>query len=224
MKDFEGNLTLGVMTEEQINEVIAAAEMKKKELKEKREEDKKAFNELKETTVTEMFDFLQDVSFDICSAKRRVFDNFADLLNMKQQVYGLNDEDFEKQQSHTFTNEAGVSIKIGHNVIDGYDDDLLNAGTMGVNKWLDSKTTPESAVFVSMIRDLLRPNKEGVLKASRVLELQNKAREIGDSMLIKSVEMMVEAYRPVKTSSYVKASFKDKKGQIQWLALSMSQA
>lgn len=211
-------------TEDELNEIIAKAEQKKKEMAQQRAADKQAYNDLKEETVTHVFHFLSGISETIGKAKERVFENFKDLLDMKMSVFELSDEDMLKQQSHTFTNEAGQSVKIGHNVVDGYDEELLNAGTQGVIRWLESKVTPENKVFIGMIRDLLRPNKEGVLKASRVLELANKAREIGDTALIKSVEMMVEAYKPVKTSSYVKASYKNEKGETVWLALSMSQA
>lgn len=220
-----GSLQLGDnMTEAQINEVIAAAEKKKKELREKRESEKGAYDDLKEEVVSENFAFLKLISEGLTESKDRVFDNFKDLLDLKKSILGLTDADMERQQTHTFSTKSGLRIIIGHNVIDGYDEELATAGVAKVNQWLDSQTTEENRVFVSIIRDLLRPNKDGVLKASRVIELGKRAKEIGDVQLIDAVGLLIESYQPKKTSTFVKASFKDSKGQTQWLALSMSQA
>jgi len=75
---------------------------------------------------------------------------------------------------------------------------------------------------VGMVRDLLKPNKEGVLKANRVLDLTRKADELGDPELIEAVKIIRDSHRPDRTSTYVKAMYKDEKGERQYLGLSMS--
>jgi len=107
-------------------------------------------------------------------------------------------------------------------VVDGWDTDLANAGISGVNDWLAKRITEESKPFIDIIRDLLKPNKDGLLKAPRVLELHNQAEKIGDRELIEKVSMIKEAYRPAKTTTFVKAKFKDADGNNKWLSLSMS--
>ena len=60
-----------------------------------------------------------------------------------------------------------------------------------VNDWLGKLAKDdESAILVGFIRDLLKPNKDGVLKANRVLELSKKADEIGDKELIEAVKII----------------------------------
>ncbi len=204
--------------------LIEQLENEKKVKREKRESDKKDYEEIKEGVVTDTFAFLKEVSDDLTASKDEVFKAFDGLLSIKKSILNLSDADMEKQQTHTFSNSKGITITIGNNVVDGYDPELLTAGVAKVNNWLDSKTTDENQVFVGMIRDLLRPNKQNVLKASRVLELGKRAKEIGDVELIEAVELLMESYKPVKTSTFVKASFKNEKGKQQWLALSMSMA
>jgi len=115
-----------------------------------------------------------------------------------------------------------MSIIIGHNVIDRWDE-TVSAGVEFVNKWLNSLAKDdESAVLVDMIRDLMKPDKEGQLKANRVLELAKKADEIGNADLKEGVRIIRDAYRPAKTSTFLKAKYKDELGRDQWLPLSMS--
>lgn len=186
---------------------------------------RQCYDELKDEVIAKEFHNLQLLSSDIGDSKQAIFKSFETLLKMKQELYNITDEQMELQQSHTFTSTDGRrSIMIGHNVVDGWDQEMVTAGVGKVNDWLASKATKDTEMFISIIRDLLRPNKDGVLKASRVLELGKKAREHGDGALIAAVDMLQDAYKPIKTSAFVKASFKNDKGENQWLALSMSQA
>jgi hypothetical protein len=75
-----------------------------------------------------------------------------------------------------------------------------------------------------MIRDLLRPDRNGMLKASRVVELYSRAVKINDEELIKHVQTIQEAYVPKKTTTFIKAKYKDDDGRDIWLNLSMSSA
>lgn len=206
----------------QIKEQLDADAKKKAD---ERKAAKIIYDEMRHDIVSDTFTYLQSVSKNLTEAKKNVFDSFQTLLELKKEVYGIADDAFELQQTHTFSNNDNtMSIIIGHNVIDAWDMELVNAGVSAVNNWLSEKTNEDNKPFVKIIRDLLRPNKDGVLKASRVLELGKNAKEIGDKHLIDAVDMIQEAYKPQKTSTFVKALFKDDKGNSQWLALSMSQA
>lgn len=186
---------------------------------------RESYEELKDEVVDSEFRFLKNLSASISESKANVFKSFETLLAMKQELYGISDDAMAQQQSHTFTTTDGSrSIQIGHNIVDGWDGEMVAAGVSKVNEWLASKATKDTEMFISIIRDLLRPNKDGMLKASRILELGKKAREHGDNTLIEAVDMLQDAYKPIKTSSFVKACHKNSKGETQWLALSMSQA
>ena len=218
-------IDFNTLSEEDKKNLMTQVEADRKRKAEERKAAKETYNGLKNDVVDTVFDYLGGISKGLTEAKQHVFNDFKTLLEMKQELYEISDEAMDKQQSHTFSNEENTkSITIGYNVVDGWDGELVTAGVDRVNKWLDSKTNEENRLFVGMVRDLLKPNKDGMIKASRVLELGKKAREIGDSVLIEGVDMLQDAYKPVKTSTFVKASFKTDKGETAWMALSMSQA
>lgn len=188
--------------------------------REKANKIKSDYEALKDEQINVSFNYLKKLNINLEEIKVDIFNQFGSLLAMKKELYSLTDEQMELQQSHTFTNKANtVSIIIGSNVIDGWTDDV-NIGIQGVNSWIDSKITdPDDR---SIIKTLLKPDKNGILKANRVLELSNEANKRGDQELIKHVNFIQSQYRPQKTSTYVKAKYKDANECWQWLALSMS--
>lgn len=198
-----------------------AAEEKAEKAKEKKQ--REDYEGLKEAQVSETFKMLQDVSGALEIAKADVFNQFGSLLKMKKELFDLTDAQMELQQSHTFTSATGnVSIVIGSNVIDRWDDEV-GVGIGRITAWLDKLSTDaRSAQMVGIIKDLLKPDKNGILKANRILDLSKKAAELGDKELIDAVNFIRDCYRPSKTSTYVKAKYTDEDGKIVWLPLSMS--
>lgn len=197
------------------------AEEKLEKTRVKRE--RETYEQIKNAQVLTTFKQLQGISSNLEIAKAKVFENFQAILGMKQEIFGLTDETMLTQESHTFTTSDGqASIMIGHNVIDNWDE-TVSVGIEGVNQWLNKQVKDEnSAMLVGFIRDLMKPNKDGALKASRILDLSKKAAEIGDKELIKHVDIIRDAYRPAKTGTFVKARYVDEQGKKQWLPLSMS--
>lgn len=220
------SLDLSVLSPEQKKALRLLLEAEEKEQQTKHQQEKEVYEGLKEDSVTDLFRFLFRLSNLIKSGKAKVFNTCEPLLALKKELYGLTDADLSKQQSHTFTNRANTqSVIIGYNMTDGWDDDLTTAATARIDKWLTSKVNKENEMFVSMVRDLLNATSgEGKLKASRVLELAAKAKEFGDRELIAALDVMQQAYRPAKSSTYVKAKYKDDKKVWRWVELSMSMA
>lgn len=216
-------INISSLTPEQRAKLMAELEAEERAAKERRRKEMEAYEQLKDTQVKATFKELQNISSSLELAKQKVFDEFELLLRLKKELFGLTEERMLSQESHTFTSADGsISIIIGHNVIDSWDE-TVKVGIERVNKWLGKLAKDEdSAVLVGLIRDLLKPNKDGVLKANRILDLSKKAAELGDRELIEAVELIRDSYRPTRTSTYVKARYIDTRGQKQWLALSMS--
>jgi hypothetical protein len=208
------------LTPDQKRELREQMEAEERAEKEKVNKMRSDYESLKEEQINVSFKFLQALSLNLEEIKVDIFNQFGAILAMKKELYNLSDEQMELQQSHTFTNKTNdKSLIIGSNAIDGWTDDV-GIGIQGVNDWIDSKITdPDDR---AIIRTLLRPDKSGALKANRVLELSNEAHKRGDMELIKHVNFIQSQYRPVKTSTYVKAKYKDENGIWQWLALTMS--
>ncbi|MEY1640517.1 DUF3164 family protein [Tenuifilum osseticum] len=211
------------LTDEQRRILKAQLEAEEKAQKEKERRERETYEQLKDAQVRVTFRELQNISSMLEHAKLKVFRDFEAILAMKKELFGLTEDRMLEQESHTFTTSDGsMSIIIGHNVIDSWDE-TVSVGIQKVNQWLTRLARDEeSAVLVGLIRDLLKPNKDGVLKANRILDLSKKASELGDPELIEAVELIRDAYRPTRTSTYVKARYVDEYGRKQWLALSMS--
>lgn len=202
---------------EELRKQLETEEQQKKEAAVKLRQD---YEDLKSKQVNETFDVLKEISDDLEYVKVEIFNEFGAVIGMKAELYKLTPDDLEVQQSHTFTNaENNKKIIVGTNVIDRWSDDV-GIGIEKVNKWIDSKVTnPEDR---KTIRALLKPNKVGILKANRVLDLSKHAAERGDKELIEAVDFIRDQYRPEKTSTYVKAKYLDANGIWQYLPLSMS--
>ncbi|WP_297096443.1 DUF3164 family protein [uncultured Draconibacterium sp.] len=201
----------------EIRRQLEAEDQAQREVEKKLKAD---YDNLKNEQVNTTFKSLQLVSTSLEAEKADIFAQFGALLDMKQEVHKLTDEQMERQQSHTFTSDDNKrSIIIGHNIIDRWGDDV-GIGIERANKCIENLINDPKAR--EYLRTLLKPNSQGVLKASRVLDLGNKAKELGDKELIEAVEFIQSQWKPQRTSTYVKAKYLDENGVWQWLALSMS--
>ena len=214
------------LTPEEKKEIGRQLAEEEKQKKAKRRDDREALKQLKDEFVSAFFPKLIEISDILAASKTEIFEAANNIVSFSKDIDGISDEEMELQQSHTIsTSSFDKTIIIGSNVVDGWDEDLARSGVDGVNKWLVSKmdvSDGEKQKLYSAIRIFLRPNKEGVLKASRIMEMKTWANEMGDIVLIDSVEKIQEAYRPKKTTTYVRAKYRDENGQDVNLNLSMS--
>jgi hypothetical protein len=183
-----------------------------------RKKEKDAYKDLKNIAVEFVFAKLLKSSQELEIAKEKYYNEFDPLLELKCDLYSVKDD----QKSHTWTNEDNtLRIITGYNEIDKYDD-TKGVGLVKINNWLDSKVDEESKDAFIIVRELLKPNSNGDLKASRVLDLLKIADEIGDPELLEGVKIIHESRRTVKSNTYIKAQFVNEEGDWQWLPLSFS--
>lgn len=208
------------LTPEQKAEMMRQLEADKQAQEQAKQAEKDMFITVRNETVERVYGHLKALSGNLAEVKEKMLSDFDTLLEMKAELYGIDD----KQQSHNWTSADGnVTIITGYNVKDRWDD-TVGAGIARVQAWIDKQMTDQNKNIVEMVRDLLKPNKDGVLRANRVLDLQNSAERIGDKELIEAVKIIREAYRPDRSGSYIKAKYRDGDGNWQWLPLAMSQA
>lgn len=212
------NISLKNLSAEQRAELLKELEAETKLKEANFKKNKVAYVQLKDVTVKKVFERLQKISSELQDSKVDLIKEFSALLESKNELFGVN----EKQLSHNWANnDASITIVTGYNTIDRWDE-TVSVGITKVDEWLDNKTDEKSKNFVALIRDLLKQNSEGILKANRVLDLQNQADKIGDKELIEAVKLIREAHRPDRTGTYIKAKYKDDQGISHWLGLSMS--
>src|SRR5690606_28501866 len=112
----------------------------------------------------------------------------------------------------TFTHD-GYSLTIGYRVNDGWDD-TATAGVQKVNDFIKSLAKSEdSGFFIDAVTTLLKPDKHGNLKASRILELQQLAKKHPHPELIDGVEIIVASHKPVRSNWFITAKKRDANGQ-----------
>lgn len=209
------------MTPEQKAALKAELAAEEKAAKEKVSKDREAYKTLVDETVMAMFESLKKLSDIIVQEKVNAFKAFESILEMKQQLYGVK----ESQQSHQFTSLDGrFSIKLGHRIIDNYDD-TKSAGVAKVQNFLKGLSKDEnSAMLVQTVMGLLKSDDKGNLKPNRVMELEKLADKSGDPDFIDGIRIIKASHSTVRTCQFVTVSYKDDKGVERVLPLSMSAA
>lgn len=207
------------LSAEQRAQIAAEYQADQEAEKKNQQDNRKAYKELSKETVPILFRILEKQSELLAVTKQRVFEAARDLISIKVEAYGSR----EKQQSHTFSNDDGTqSITIGFRVVDGWDE-TLPSGMEKVKQFLQGRSKDkESQEMVEGINILLKKDKNGSLKSSRVIELNQWAQKIGNALLLDGVSIIMESYKPVKTCYFIEAKQTDATGKMQSLPLSIS--
>ena len=187
--------------------------------KKQQRQERKAYKDLVSETVQELIPKLMMMSQQIAELKKEVYESFATFVEMKSELYDVS----EKQFTHTFRDhKTGDVIKIGYNRKEGYDD-TVSAGMEKVKRYLDTLArNEESAQQFRIIMSLLSKDDKGDLKASRIAELKNAALESGDVDFIEGVEIIEQAYQPLRSCTFVRVFRRDENGKPKGVPLSMS--
>lgn len=171
-----------------------------------------------EELVRKTFPKLLELSEFIAAAKKEIFGEFETIIKLKQELYDVKEE----QKSHTFTTKDGLTITIGYRTIDTFDD-TVHAGIEKIKNWIYSLADGDKRAEIESVIDiLLKKDKNGNLKASRVLELKNMAAKINDKEFDDGVKIIEEAFTPAKSSTFITAAYKNSLGQLINVPLSIT--
>lgn len=199
---------------EQIQELEAAD-------KQKKESNISAYKASVSENVLTAFPILEESAKGLTSVKTKIRDMFAASIALKGELFGVKND----QRSHTFTDDSGkYRITLGVNVNDAYDD-TVEAGIAIVKEYIGSLAKDaDSKLLVDAIMKLLSRDQKGMLKASRVLQLQQLAEKSGSQRFMEGVAIIKNAYRPVESKSYIKAEYKNDEGAWVSLPLGITEA
>lgn len=201
------------MTVEEKKALLAALKAEEEGEKEKRNE----YKQLVKETVSRNFKEIKKISESLSEVKKAVFEDFSTILNMKAELYGIR----ENQQSHTFTTDDGLTIIIGHRIIDTFDD-TVHTGIAKVKQYIQNVASGEKKEVEMMLDLLLKKDKNGNMKANRVLELKKIAEKVNDYDFLDGVKIIEAAYKPAKSSTFIEAFYKDEHGKKVSIPLSIS--
>ena len=205
-------MDLSELTTEQLAELEAKI-VEEKLLKERaRKEQINTYKDLVSDAIHEAFARLKDESLALSRTKQGVYRLFESVMAMKQELFRTKKSG---QWSHTFTDKEGTKrITLGVNTLDNYDD-TAEDGISKVNEYLDSLAldNPNAERAVTICRSLMARDRKGNLKPSKIVTLYKHARESGDARFIEGVDIIMNAYKPVPSKTYIRAEYKNDKGE-----------
>ncbi|WP_338948505.1 DUF3164 family protein [Fusobacterium nucleatum] len=176
------------------------------------------YKSLVDETVIKALEKVKGVSNQIIIVKKEVFDDFKSILELKAELYGVKDN----QQSHTFTTTDGkISITLGYRMLDSFDD-TVHSGIEKVKNYIYKTVQDENSHLLEIVNLLLKKDKNGNLKASRVMELEKIAGNINDTELSEGVQIIKEAWKPQKSKTFIEAYYKDENDNKINIPLSMT--
>ena len=207
------------LTAEQKQQLMAQLAAEEESRKQKTKEDREAYKKIVDEAIVEVFDVLRLLSIRLKDVKSFTYGQFADIMEMKSEVYG---DKVSEQYSHTFTTSDGkLRIKLGHHVTDDYDD-TVNVGIEKVKEYISSLgRDADSKRLVGAVLRLLSRSKEGKLHASRVVQLSKMADESGNEDFIDAVKIIRDAHRPQRSKNYVQAYYRNE-SENEWKSLPLS--
>lgn len=214
-------ITLDKLSPEEKAALKKELEQEQKTESERIRKERAQYKQLVDEAVKVLFPVLKEVNKALADAKRYVYDNLDSLTKMKSELYDREDDQF----SHSFSSADGsITIIIGCNVSDGWDD-TVDVGIGKVNDYLQSLITDKkSKDLVDTVMKLLSKDSKGNLKASRVLQLKQLAEKNGDKKFMDAINIIQDAYKPVKSKEFVRCIYKNEKGENTILPLSITDA
>lgn len=161
---------------------------------------------------------LEELSEQMSTIKKTIFDNFDAIIKMKREVMSLCKPD--GQYTHTFTSsDSRCRITLGNRMVDDYRD-TVEDGILMVKDYITSLAKDEdSAQLVGLIMSLLERNKSGALQPSRVIRLRQLADKRQDPRLLEGVKIIEDSYQPYASSTFVQAEIK---GATGWMTIPLN--
>lgn len=161
---------------------------------------------------------LEELSEQMSTIKKTIFDNFDTIIKMKREVMSLCKPD--GQYTHTFTSsDSRCRITLGNRMVDDYRD-TVEDGIAMVKDYITSLAKDEdSAQLVGLIMSLLERNKSGALQPSRVIRLRQLADKRQDPRLLEGVKIIEDSYQPYASSTFVQAEIK---GATGWVTIPLN--
>ena len=205
-------------------EAEAFKQFQEKQAKEKaakkRKEDREAYAQLVDSEIESAIPELRSLSEQMLAVKSKVYENFAEVINIKANVLKLTKD---TQRTHTFTHSNGnMRLTLGYNCIDDYRD-TVNDGIAIVKQYIESLATDtKSKELVATILQLLSRDGTGNLKASRVLQLRKLADKSDNDQFKEGVQIIEEAYQPSLTKQFIRAEWKDEHNKWHIIPLSVT--
>ena len=207
--------------EEQARFAQFKAEEEKKAKAAKAKADRETYKQMVDDEVEAAIPILLELSCDIRTVKQKVIDNFRSVLAMKAELFKARAE----QRTHTFTNSDGnMRIILGQYTTDGYRD-TVEDGIAIVKEYIMSLAADEKTqALVNMVFRLLSRDKQGTLKASRIVQLRKIAEDNGNERFLEGVRIIEESYQLTVSKQFIRAEVRNDNGAWKQIPLGMTES
>lgn len=209
------------MTPEQLAQIEAQLQAKRKAEREKQLEDLKTLAQLENEAIAEMIADAEPICGAVANFKRKWVEGLKPLIAMKI----ANGKARADQKQYSFKDaESKGSASIRYNETNKYDDGI-NVGIGYAKEWLSQQANDEkSKQLVSIIDDLLSRNGNGDYTPSDLMKFVKKAKENNDELLLKAADAIIESLYEEQTSVSLVVCKKDEFGVMRQLPLSVTKA
>lgn len=189
----------------------------------KEKEDREAYRNLVDEMLEKAARDLLRTSRILSGVKENAMRESRKAIEIKAQIFGMEKLD---NCSHTFTHTDGtIRATYGQYMNDGYADTVNEGIKMVKDSIADMATDDNSRALVNTILRLLSKDKEGNLKASKVLQLQKTADESGNELLKRGVRIIRESYQPAPSKTFIRMEVRNEKdGEWKSVPLGMTEA
>lgn len=209
------------MTKEEADELARLrADRAAQEAANQRRADRDAYRKLTQEFVAKYAPRLLELSEAMQQIKTEVFRDSQDLIEMKRRLAEVKDG----QRSHTWMSEdSSCRITVGNHKRDTWDD-LADVGVSKIKNYLSSLAESEKErQLVDVILGLLSQDKQGNLRADKVLQLKQYTEQIEDPEFREGVRILTESYRPELSKQYIRVEVKDEAGAWNMIPLSVTE-
>ena len=186
------------LTPEQRQAAIKEAEalLERKQANEKAE--RQRYKELASNEVDALFDKMRKACAGLADVKKDLFNSLQALIASKAEVFGVK----EGQKTHTIaTLDGSKRITVGYRDVSDWDG-TESAGIEKVQAYLQTLAKDEqSSQLVSIIQNLLKPDKKGQLDPRRIMELKKQAEVSNSHEFTDGVNIIMQAYKMVKSKA-----------------------
>lgn len=176
-------------------------ERKQAEVKSARE----TFKKMVEETVPEMMHDLMSLSHKISVVKREIFDKCQTLIEIKQEAYEVR----TNQKSFQFSNAENTQrLTIGYKELDTWDGTEVE-GVHLIKNYIDGLPSDgDYSKLKRMVLELLKPDKQGNLTPSKVLQLYKLRDEIDSNGFTEGVDIIRQAHSRALSGLYIMAEIR----------------
>ena len=195
-------IKLSDLTPEAKKQLLKEAAQEEKDRKVAQKENTETYKQLSAEFVNNNIDIFVHRQNAIEQDIIKLFQDYQSIIDIKAMVYG---DKVLEQDTHTSTLQDGsASLTIGYNVSIGFNG-TEKIGIEGINKYIATLAADDenTTKLTKMVNILLKPNKQGVLNPSNIIQLNSLRSDLNSEEFNENLDIIVDAQIRIKSTMFV---------------------